>query len=88
MVLDLGAEILAATLCFFFNMMSAVAKYAPFLCLLHFVHLFAKEKEMAVQHEAQGSSLFYPDLKTPIAGSLFYILLVTVGPKLMMVRPT
>jgi elongation of very long chain fatty acids protein 4 len=75
-----------ATVFFFFNKMSAVAKYAPFLCLLHFVHLFAKEKEMAVQHQAQGSSLFTPDLKTPIAGSLFYILLVTVGPKLMMDR--
>ena len=65
--------------------LSAIKTYGPYLCLVHFVHLYGLEKKMAKDYETD-QSIFDSDLKIPVAGTVFYLLLVTVGPKLMMVR--
>ena len=60
----------------------AIVKYAPFLCLLHFVYLVGLKGKMAAEYDS-GVDVFEPDLTTPIAGTVFYLALVTVGPRVM-----
>ncbi|WZN65006.1 fatty acid elongase [Chloropicon roscoffensis] len=63
-------------------MLSIMRRYLPYLSLFHLVHLFGLEKKMAAQYKTD-QTVFDSDLTVPVAGTVFYLLLVTVGPKIM-----
>lgn len=63
-------------------MLSIIRRYLPYLSLFHLVHLFGLEKKMAAQYKTD-QTIFDSDLTVPVAGTVFYLLLVTVGPKIM-----
>ena len=65
-------------------MLSIMRRYLPYLSLFHLVHLFGLEKKMAAQYKTD-QTVFDSDLTVPVAGTVFYLLLVTVGPKIMAV---
>ena len=67
-------------------MYALVKKFWPYLCLVHFVHLFSLEKKMADRYAIDPKGVFESDLTMPVLGTVFYLLLVTVGPKVMMNR--
>ena len=65
-------------------MLSIIRRYLPYLSLFHLVHLFGLENKMAAQYKTD-QTVFDSDLTVPVAGTVFYLLLVTVGPKIMAV---